>query len=67
MPGTTTPAREARLRRLADRHGRRLVKVRTNSRQFAEYGPYCLVDHTTNSILERSLDLDDVERVLLDL
>lgn len=57
--------REQRLRRLAARKGFSLHKVRRDSRDYWQYGPYCLVDATTSFVLDRGLqDLDDVAEVL---
>ena len=42
-----------RERSLAARHGYRLWNVREDSRPYAEYGPYVLIDASTNAIVWR--------------
>jgi hypothetical protein len=58
MPSITT------LRRRAARKTLALVKVREDSRQFWEYGPFMLVDPCLNAVVARGLDLREVEAEL---
>ena len=61
MPSITT----AQIRRSAHRAGYRVVKIRDTSRDYAQYGPYALVDVATNGIVASGLaDLDEVSAEL---
>lgn len=62
-------AREARLRRLARRHGYRVVKSRARNPWSPGYGGYAIVDSDLNAYVSGdlewgSLDLDVVEEWL---
>lgn len=61
--------REARLRRVADRHGLILTKSRTRNQNAPDYGRYVIVDKSSNTVVAGagptglpSFDLDDVEQ-----
>ena len=49
------------LRRLAEARGLRLWKVREGSRDYAEYGPWAIVDANSNGIVGRGFNLVDLE------
>jgi len=49
------------LRRLAGIRGLRLWKVREGSRDYAEYGPWAIVDANTNGIVGRGFNQEDLE------
>lgn len=51
---------ESGLRRRAARHGLRVVKLRENNRDWRSYGPYMLVDTSTNAVVAHSLDLSEL-------
>jgi hypothetical protein len=60
-------ARVRRLRRVAAADGLRLIKYRDGSRWFNQYGPYALVDVSTDVMVAWGLpDLAAVERELTD-
>lgn len=46
--------------------GYKLWKVRENSKWFAEFGPYSLIDANTNCIIIKGLDADGVIEQLAD-
>jgi hypothetical protein len=53
-------AREARVRRAARRAGEATHKVRENSQDYWQYGPYMVVDDR-NCVVAYGLDLDGLE------
>lgn len=55
---------ESQWRYRAYRKGLRLVKYRQDSAAYRQYGPYALVDQSTNQITALSLDAEAVERAL---
>ena len=55
---------ESQWRYRAYRKGLRLVKYKQSSPAYSKYGPYALVDQSTNRIAATNLDADAVERVL---
>lgn len=55
---------ESQWRYRAYRKGLRLVKYKRSSTAYSKYGPYALVDQSTNSIAAAHLDADGVEREL---
>ena len=59
-----TRNRERRIRRALRKSGCRLWKVRENSAEFSQYGPYAVVDIFTDVVLFGGADLDSVERWL---
>jgi len=56
---TNEQTREARVRRQLARNGERLWKPR--GRHEAEYGPYAVIDLSTNAVMARGCTLDDLE------
>jgi len=60
---TDEAARLRKLRRVAAADGLHLTKYRTRSPWFNQYGPYALVDVSTNVMVAYGIaDLDTVER-----
>lgn len=55
---------ESQWRYRANRQGLRLVKYNKSSSAYELYGPYALVDQTTNRVARGHLRPVDVERVL---
>lgn len=55
---------ESQWRYRAYRKGLRLVKYKLSSPAYTKYGPYALVDKTTNSIVATNLDAEAVEQML---
>jgi hypothetical protein len=55
---------ETQLRRRARAQDLTLIKYRENSRWYSEYGPYALVDPSSNCLVAFGIDLDAVEREL---
>ena len=55
---------ESQWRYRAYRKGLRLVKYKESSPAYSKYGPYALVDQTTNTIAATNLDAEAVEREL---
>lgn len=55
---------ESQWRYRAYRQGLRLVKYKVDSPAYAQYGPYALVDQSTNQLTAVGLDADAVERLL---
>lgn len=55
---------ESQWRYRAYRKGLRLVKYKETSTAYTKYGPYALVDQSTNSIAAAHLDAAAVEREL---
>ncbi len=55
---------ESQWRYRAYRRGLRLVKYKVNSPAYQQYGPYALVDRTTNQVTAFGLDAGAVERAL---
>ncbi len=55
---------ESQWRYRAYRQGLRLVKYKVNSMGYQQYGPYALVDQTTNRPVAAGLDAEAVERAL---
>lgn len=53
---------EKRLRRNLLAEGFRLWKVRRNSSYFLEYGPYAVIDISTDMVLVSGAELSDVRR-----
>lgn len=49
-----------RLRRRYSRNGLRIWKVREDSRWYAEFGPYSLVDVFLNAVVARSLSFEEL-------
>jgi hypothetical protein len=64
---TTDKSREARLRRMANRQGYRLIKSRRRDPRALGYGGYMIVDASANAVVAgeldspRALNLDEVE------
>lgn len=58
------PQSQSQLRRRASTQGLRLIKFRENSRCYAQYGPYTLVDSDTNAVICWGMTLADVQREL---
>lgn len=55
---------ESQWRYRAYRKGLRLVKYKQSSPAYSKYGPYALVDQSTNTIAATNLDAEAVEREL---
>jgi hypothetical protein len=55
---------ESQWRYRAYRKGLRLVKYKQGSAAYDRYGPYALVDQTTNRVTVTGLDAEAVEREL---
>lgn len=55
---------ESQWRYRAYRKGLRLVKYKQDSPAYSKYGPYALVDQSTNEVAATNLDAHDLERVL---
>jgi hypothetical protein len=55
---------ESQWRYRASRRGLRLVKYKQDSTAYQQYGPYALVDRTTNRMVFTRLDAQAVEREL---
>jgi hypothetical protein len=55
---------ESQWRYRAYRRGLRLVKYKQSSPAYQQYGPYALVDKTTNRVTVVGLDAEAVEREL---
>jgi len=55
---------ESQWRHRAYRKGLRLVKYKETSSAFTKYGPYALVDLSTNNIATAHLDAEAIEREL---
>lgn len=55
---------ESQWRYRAYRKGLRLVKYKESSSAYTDYGPYALVDQSTNHIAAARLDAAGVEREL---
>lgn len=55
---------ESQWRYRAYRRGLRLVKYKQSSPAYSKYGPYALVDQSTNTIAATNLDAEAVEREL---
>lgn len=55
---------ESQWRYRAYRKGLRLVKYKQSSPAYSKYGPYALVDQSTNAIAATNLDAEAVERQL---
>ena len=55
---------ESQWRYRAYRKGLRLVKYKETSSAYTKYGPYALVDQSTNSLAAAHLDAEAVEREL---
>ena len=55
---------ESQWRYRAYRTGLRLVKYKQSSPAYSKYGPYALVEQSTNRIAAANLDADAVERAL---
>lgn len=55
---------ESQWRYRAYRRGLRLVKYKPGSTAYLQYGPYALVDRSTNHLTEVGLDAEAVERTL---
>lgn len=55
---------ESQWRYRAYRKGLRLVKYKQDSPAFSKYGPYALVDQSTNTMAATDLDAEAVEREL---
>lgn len=55
---------ESQWRYRAYRHGLRLVKYKLASPAYEQYGPYALVDRSTNRVVETRLGAEDIERRL---
>ena len=70
--GQETKVKENRLRRMADRHGLRLVKSRSRDAKAVDFGLYALVDVRTNGLINPAIagrwicswTLDQVEEYL---
>ena len=70
----TNKTRENRLRRVADRHGLRLVKSARRDQKAVDYGLYALIDFETGGAINPALadrwpcswSLDEVEKYLTD-
>jgi hypothetical protein len=52
---------EQKLRRELAAEGFRLWKVREDSRHFPEYGPYAVVDESTNMVMASGANLDQMQ------
>ena len=52
---------ERQLRRALAAEGFRLWKLRENSRYYWEYGPYSVLDESTQMVLVSGADLDQVQ------
>lgn len=57
---------ESQWRYRAYRQGLRLVKYKVTSPAYEQYGPYALVDRTTNRVVRGHLRPSDVEHALFD-
>ncbi len=57
---------ESQWRYYAYRRGLRLVKYKKSSPAYEQYGPYALVDRTTNRVVRGHLLAHDVECALFD-
>ncbi len=55
---------ESQWRYRAYRKGLRLVKYKEASTAYTKYGPYALVDKSTNQIAVANLDAEGIEREL---
>lgn len=55
---------ESQWRYRAYRKGLRLVKYKQSSSAYQQYGPYALVDQSTNRVTLTRLDAEGVERAL---
>lgn len=55
---------ESQWRYRAYRRGLRLVKFKRNSTAYERYGPYALVDRSSNRVAVTGLDADGVEHEL---
>ena len=55
---------ESQWRYRAYRRGLRLVKYKQSSPAYSKYGPYALVDQSTNTVAVTNLDADAVEKEL---
>lgn len=55
---------ESQWRYRAYRMGLRLVKYKQGSPAYSKYGPYALVDQSTNSMAATNLDAEAVEKTL---
>lgn len=55
---------ESQWRYRAYRKGLRLVKYKQDSPAYTKYGPYALVDQSTNTLTAAHLDAEGVEREL---
>ena len=55
---------ESQWRYRAYRRGLRLVKYKQSSPAYSKYGPYALVEQSTNTIAATNLDAEAVEREL---
>ena len=51
---------ELQLRRALAAEGFRLWKLRENSRHYPEYGPYSVIDESTQMVMVGGADLDQV-------
>ena len=68
MMAPVDKVRENRLRRMADRQGKQLVKCRRRDRRAVGHGLYALVDVVSGELASNAsyeLTLDQVERELL--
>ena len=61
MPTIPTNARQARLRRVGRRAGDAIHKVRENSQDYWQYGPYMILDGHGGWVVAYGLDLDGLE------
>ena len=66
MPPSSDSVRatEARARRLLAKDGQSLVKFRTDSRWYAQYGPYGIRDDYMNALVAHGLTLDELPGVV---
>ena len=55
---------ESQWRYRAYRNGLRLVKYKQSSPAYAKWGPYALVDQSTNKLVAMNLDAQAVEQAL---
>lgn len=55
---------ESQWRYRAYRNGLRLVKYKQSSPAYAKWGPYALVDQSTNKLVALNLDAQAVEQAL---
>ena len=55
---------ESQWRYRASRRGLRLVKYKWSSSAYEQYGPYALVDRSTNLVTLTGLDAEGVEKML---